>query len=84
MAGLLKRRLWIIPFEKAQTISVVRGPLQRRLRLASLLVDTAGAPAMRPLKMVDMDAGAAEGEADALYAAFRARTGLCRNHHRAV
>ena len=84
MAGLLKRRLWLMPHEKVQTISVSRGPLQRPLRLATLIVDTAGAPAMRPLKMVDMDAGAAEGEADALYAAFRARTGLCRNHHRAV
>jgi putative membrane protein len=53
--GLFKRRLWIIPFDKAQTISVTRGPLQRRLGLASLLVDTAGASIVRTPEIVDLD-----------------------------
>ena len=41
--GLLRRRLWIIPYEKLQVLVTRRGPLQRPLGLASLLPDTAGA-----------------------------------------
>ena len=70
--GLLKRRLWILPFEKAQTIIVSRSPLQRRLRLASLLVDTAGAPALRAPEMADLDGGEAEAMAARLLALFYA------------
>jgi membrane protein YdbS with pleckstrin-like domain len=58
--GLFKRRLWIIPFDRAQTISVTRGPLQSRLRLASLLVDTAGASMVRTAEIVDMDGAEAD------------------------
>jgi putative membrane protein len=68
--GLLKRRLSIIPFERTQTISVWRGPLQRRLRLATLLVDTAGAPLMRPPEIVDLDSGEAEAMSDRLLSLF--------------
>ena len=74
--GLLKRRLSIIPFGRTQTISVWRGPLQRRLRLASLLVDTAGAPLIRPPEIVDLDARDAEALSDrllGLYYQARAR-----------
>ena len=69
-SGLLRRRLWVVPFEKAQTIFVSRTPLQRRLRLASLLVDTAGASAMRTSEMVDLDAGVADATAGELLARF--------------
>ena len=41
--GLLKRRLAIMPYEKTQIITVSRGPLQRGLALATIVVDTAGA-----------------------------------------
>ena len=41
--GLLRRRLWVVPLAKLQTISATRSPLQRRLGLASVTVDTAGA-----------------------------------------
>ncbi len=68
--GLLKRRLWIIPFEKTQTISTSRGPVQRRLRLASLLVDTAGASAIRAPEIVDLDGGDADALAERLLASF--------------
>ena len=68
--GLLKRRLWIVPFERAQTISVARGPLQRPLRLASLLVDTAGASALNAPEIVDLDSGDADALADRLLALF--------------
>lgn len=72
--GFFRRRLWIIPFEKAQTISVSRGPVQRRLRLASLLVDTAGASAMHSQAIIDMDGVEADGLAARLLARFyRAR-----------
>ena len=81
MRGLLKRRLCLMPHEKIQTISVARGPIQRSLRLATLIADTAGAPAMRPLQMEDMDASAAEAEADALYAAFLRARALVRSGH---
>jgi putative membrane protein len=68
--GLLARRLSIIPFERTQTISLWRGPLQRRLRLATLLVDTAGAPLMRSPEILDLDAGDAEALSDRLLALF--------------
>ena len=53
--GLLKRRVWLIPFDRAQSISVYQGPLQRRLSLATLLVDTAGASLFRAPEIVDLD-----------------------------
>ena len=68
--GLLKRRLWVIPFDKAQTISVSRGPLQRRLRLATLLVDTAGASMMRLPEIVDLDRAEADDLAGRLLGLF--------------
>jgi putative membrane protein len=75
--GLLRRRLRIMPHEKVQTISVSRGPLQRRMRLATLLVDTAGASSTHPLRMADLDAAEADVKADRLYGAFlRARARL--------
>jgi len=70
-AGLLTRRLWVIPFEKAQTLHVSRGPLQRGLGLATLLVDTAGASMMRSPEIVDLDVGEAEALADGLLRLFR-------------
>ena len=79
--GLLNRRLSVIPFERTQTISLWRGPLQRRLRLATLLVDTAGAPLMRAPEIVDLDGGEAEALSDRLLSLFyeaRARTRATR------
>jgi putative membrane protein len=77
--GLMKRRLRIMPFEKTQTISVSRGPLQRRMRLATLLVDTAGASSARPLHMVDLDGAEADAEADRLHGAFLRARALLRS-----
>ena len=58
--GLFSPRLWIVPFEKAQTISLRRSLLQRRLGLATIEVDTAGAsifnyPAVRDLDLQSAD-----------------------------
>ncbi|HST36544.1 MAG TPA: PH domain-containing protein [Allosphingosinicella sp.] len=73
-SGLLTRRLWIVPYEKAQTINLSRGPVQRRMRLASLLVDTAGASPLRAPEMADLDFREAERMAEELLARFyRAR-----------
>ena len=36
--GLLTRRLWIVPYEKLQTLSTSRTPLQRGLKLADTIV----------------------------------------------
>jgi putative membrane protein len=41
--GLLSRRIWIMPYEKLQTMTTRRTPLQRLLGLASIAPDTAGA-----------------------------------------
>lgn len=64
--GVFRRRLWVVPFDKAQTIMVKRGPLQRRLGLASLLVDTAGGSLVAEPEIVDLDAAEAERLADKL------------------
>ena len=81
MNGLWKRRLWLMPHEKLQTISVSRGPVQRPLRLATLTADSAGAPAMRPLAIEDLDAGEAEAMANRLYASFLRARALIRSGH---
>ena len=76
-SGLLTRRLWIVPYEKAQTINLARGPVQRRLRLASLLVDTAGASPLRAPEMADLDERDAETLAGELLARFYAARARC-------
>jgi putative membrane protein len=42
-SGLIGRRLWIIPYDKLQTLSSSATPLQRLLNLANVVPDTAGA-----------------------------------------
>lgn len=69
--GFFKRRLWVLPFEKAQTISLSRGPIQRGLRLASLLVDTAGASPMHSQAIVDLDLTDGRVLADRLLGLFK-------------
>lgn len=41
--GLLTRHLVIVPFARIQSVRIVQGPLQRRLGLATVHADTAGA-----------------------------------------
>jgi putative membrane protein len=40
--GRLTRELVVVPYARIQSVRVVQGPLQRRLRLATVHVDTAG------------------------------------------
>lgn len=41
-SGLLTRQLTLVPYARIQSVRVVQGPAQRRLRLASVHADTAG------------------------------------------
>ena len=76
-SGFLKRRTWIVPFEKTQSIGVYQGPIQRWLSLATLCVDTAGAVPLRTADIIDMDRDEAERLAAQLLSLFhRERTRL--------
>lgn len=59
-SGLIRRRTWVIPYDKLQTLSVTRGPLQRLLGLATLAIDTAGAPMLGAPEIPDLFAEDAE------------------------
>ncbi len=65
--GWWRRCIWVMPLANGQSISLHRGLLQRRLGLASLLVDTPGAPAMTGARIRDLPLA----EASALLAACR-------------
>jgi putative membrane protein len=56
-SGRLRRVTCWVPLEKAQSLRYVQGPVQRRLRLASVHVDTAGRSVHATLR--DRDAGEA-------------------------
>ena len=56
-SGRLRRVTSWVPLEKVQSLRHVQGPIQRRLRLASVHVDTAGRAAHATLR--DRDAGEA-------------------------
>lgn len=64
--GFMSRRLWILPYERIQGLAVDEGPLQRRLELATLAVDTAGASALRPLQIVNLPVAQTQALADKL------------------
>ena len=68
--GLFRRRTWIIPYGKTQAILLARGPLQRPLRLSSVLLDTAGGQVIGSPEIVDLDAAEAVRVADALLRLF--------------
>jgi putative membrane protein len=79
--GVFNRRVWTLPFGRTQTLLVSRGPLQRRLRLATLLMDTAGASLFRSPEVVDLDGSDADALADrllSLYYRARSETGRAR------
>jgi len=57
-SGRLRRVTSWVPLEKVQSLRHVQGPVQRRLRLASVHVDTAGRAAHATLR--DRDSGEAE------------------------
>lgn len=52
--GVWWRKLWIVPAANAQAVSIRRSWLQRKLGLATLLVDTAGASRYSDPRIVDL------------------------------
>jgi putative membrane protein len=66
--GLLTRRLRLVPHARIQSVRVKQGPLQRRLGLATVHVDVAGAPS----------AAAAERDVAEAYELARELTDLAR------
>jgi putative membrane protein len=58
--GVWRRRLWLVPLRNVQSLSLVRGPFQRRLGLATLAIDTAGASLLDSPRIVDLRGDAAE------------------------
>jgi putative membrane protein len=58
--GVWRRRLWLVPLKNVQSLSLSRSLVQRRLGLATLAIDTAGASPMNAPRIVDLRAGDAE------------------------
>jgi putative membrane protein len=57
-SGRLRRTTCWVPLEKVQSLRRVQGPVQRRLNLATVHVDTAGRAVRAALR--DRDAGEAD------------------------
>jgi len=69
-SGRLRRATNWVPLEKAQSLRRVQGPVQRRLRLASVHVDTAGRSVHAVIR--DRDVVEADGALEELVASARA------------
>jgi putative membrane protein len=72
-AGVMRRRIGIMPYERVQAIETTAGPLQRLLRLATVRIDTAGASSARGLAIVDLDRDEAAALAERLLDLFKER-----------
>jgi putative membrane protein len=71
MRGVIAQRDWIVPYENVQVVTLRAGWLQRRLGMASVLVDTAGAGGGGAPDVVDL----ATADARALAMGLVARIG---------
>ncbi|HZF42231.1 MAG TPA: PH domain-containing protein [Sphingomonadaceae bacterium] len=70
-SGVWRQELWIVPTARLQTLTLTRSWLQRRLGLASVLVDTAGAPMLGGPRIVDLSLARAQALMDRLARAAR-------------
>ncbi len=70
--GVLRQRLWIVPVASTQALRLSRSLLQRSLGLATVAVDTAGAPSFGGPRIVDLRLDAARALIDDLAAGVRA------------
>ena len=52
--GVWRQRLWVVPVANIQATSLSRSWLQRRLGIATVLIDTAGAPLLESLRISDL------------------------------
>ena len=64
--GLWTRRTWIVPLRKIQAVSIVAGPMQRHLGLATLVVANASHGSAATVTIVDLAATEAARLADFL------------------
>jgi putative membrane protein len=71
--GLWRQRHWILPVRNSQAVSLSRSFLQRRLGLATLAVDTAGAPVFGGPRIVDLTLARARALMTEIAAAGRIR-----------
>jgi putative membrane protein len=58
--GVWRRRLWLVPLGNVQSLSLSQGPIQRRLGLATLAIDTPGASLINAPRIVDLRGEVAE------------------------
>ncbi len=77
--GAVWRELTIVPFPRAQSVSIAQGPLLRALRLASLRVHTVAGPIVASIGAQDRDAALAAFHE---IAASAVRTSLADTSHR--
>jgi uncharacterized membrane protein YdbT with pleckstrin-like domain len=71
-SGVIRRSRWMVPVGKIQTAGWEATWFQRRLALASIVIDTAGASAVRTSMLPDVEQHVVEGLIGRTYARFRA------------
>ncbi|NNE70206.1 MAG: PH domain-containing protein, partial [Rhodothermales bacterium] len=70
--GVIRQHTWLLPVERAQVLYRSSSLFQRRLGLASVAMDSAGASVTRPAEAVDLPEDVARGLVDRTYARFKA------------
>jgi putative membrane protein len=78
-AGWLRQQLWALPIANVQSASISRSFLQRRLGLATLALDTAGASAFDRPRIVDIRVQIARALRDDILAGQRSRATASAN-----
>ena len=73
--GVWQQDLWIVPTANIQTVTLTRGWMQRRLGLASVAVDTAGAPVLGGPGIADLRLARARDMLDTLTRAAEGHSG---------
>jgi putative membrane protein len=73
-SGLLTRQVVAVPYARIQSVRVVQGPVQRRLRLATVHTDTAGGPGAAAIDRDLAEAWALAAELTARARAARLRS----------
>lgn len=70
--GVIRQHTWLLPVERTQVLLRSASFFQRRLGLASLSIDSAGASVTRPAEAVDLPQDVARDVIDRTYARFKA------------
>lgn len=83
-AGVWRRRFWIVPVRNTQAVRLSRSILQRLLGLATVSVDTAGAPSLGGPRVVDLRLDRARALMDEIAAGVRSRNSQNGGHLHAL